>query len=149
MLSGMAQYQRSRRISSRKSMIRCSLILYWADGRHAHSDHYTNLSKAWNYGPIYCSITTGNLIVHMLGVEPKWVVSPCDVRAIPCIISGKETHQTAWPSRQHTFRDAQHRWGQGHSHRGEPLSWILNLPLRRKADCQCRGFSYQVSVCGE
>lgn len=42
---------------------------------HAHSDHYTNLSKAWNHGPIYCSKTTGNLIVHMLGVEPKWVVS--------------------------------------------------------------------------
>lgn len=40
---------------------------------HAHSDHYTNLSKSWNHGPIYCSETTGNLIVHMLGVEPQWV----------------------------------------------------------------------------
>jgi len=42
---------------------------------HAHSDHYTNLSKSWVHGPIYCSQTTANLIVHMLGVEPKWVVS--------------------------------------------------------------------------
>nr|XP_019043488.1 DNA cross-link repair 1A protein [Kwoniella bestiolae CBS 10118]OCF22418.1 DNA cross-link repair 1A protein [Kwoniella bestiolae CBS 10118] len=40
---------------------------------HAHSDHYTNLSKSWTHGPIYCSETTANLIVHMLGVEPKWV----------------------------------------------------------------------------
>ncbi|KAI9638791.1 DNA repair metallo-beta-lactamase-domain-containing protein [Dioszegia hungarica] len=40
---------------------------------HAHSDHYTNLSKSWTHGPIYCSKTTGNLIIHMLGVEPQWV----------------------------------------------------------------------------
>ncbi|KAK4688537.1 DNA cross-link repair 1A protein, partial [Tremellales sp. Uapishka_1] len=40
---------------------------------HAHSDHYTNLSKSWKHGPIYCSETTANLIVHMLGVEPQWV----------------------------------------------------------------------------
>ncbi|ORY34687.1 DNA repair metallo-beta-lactamase-domain-containing protein [Naematelia encephala] len=40
---------------------------------HAHSDHYTNLSKSWTHGPIYCSKTTANLIIHMLGVEPKWV----------------------------------------------------------------------------
>ena len=42
---------------------------------HAHSDHYTNLSKSWKEGPIYCSETTANLIIHMLGVEPQWVVS--------------------------------------------------------------------------
>ncbi|OCF43848.1 DNA cross-link repair 1A protein [Kwoniella heveanensis CBS 569] len=40
---------------------------------HAHSDHYTNLSKSWCHGPIYCSQTTANLIIHMLGVEQKWV----------------------------------------------------------------------------
>ncbi|ORX37648.1 DNA repair metallo-beta-lactamase-domain-containing protein [Kockovaella imperatae] len=40
---------------------------------HAHSDHYTNLSKSWKEGPIYCSETTANLIIHMLGVEPQWV----------------------------------------------------------------------------
>ncbi|KIR42093.1 DNA cross-link repair 1A protein [Cryptococcus deuterogattii 99/473] len=40
---------------------------------HAHSDHYTNLSKSWNNGPIYCSETTANLIIHMLEVDPKWV----------------------------------------------------------------------------
>ncbi|KAH6916070.1 DNA cross-link repair protein pso2/snm1 [Coprinopsis sp. MPI-PUGE-AT-0042] len=41
---------------------------------HAHSDHYTNLSKSWSHGPIYCSQATANLIMHMLGVDPKWVV---------------------------------------------------------------------------
>nr|XP_031858424.1 uncharacterized protein CI109_006187 [Kwoniella shandongensis]KAA5525496.1 hypothetical protein CI109_006187 [Kwoniella shandongensis] len=40
---------------------------------HAHSDHYTNLSKSWRHGPIYCSETTANLIIHMLEVDPKWV----------------------------------------------------------------------------
>jgi len=43
--------------------------------RHAHSDHYTNLSKSWKHGPIYCSHTTANLVIHMLGVDPQWVVS--------------------------------------------------------------------------
>lgn len=41
---------------------------------HAHSDHYTNLSKSWSHGPIYCSQATANLIIHMLGVNTKWVV---------------------------------------------------------------------------
>lgn len=40
---------------------------------HAHSDHYTNLSSSWKNGPIYCSETTGNLVVHLLGVDRKWV----------------------------------------------------------------------------
>ncbi|GMK55095.1 hypothetical protein CspeluHIS016_0201510 [Cutaneotrichosporon spelunceum] len=40
---------------------------------HNHSDHYTNLSKSWQHGPIYCSETTANLVVLMLGVEPQWV----------------------------------------------------------------------------
>ncbi|PCH36378.1 DRMBL-domain-containing protein [Wolfiporia cocos MD-104 SS10] len=40
---------------------------------HAHSDHYTNLSGNWKSGPIYCSEGTANLIVHMLGVDRKWV----------------------------------------------------------------------------
>lgn len=43
------------------------------NSRHAHSDHYTNLSKSWRHGPIYCSHTTANLIILKLGVEPKWV----------------------------------------------------------------------------
>jgi len=52
--------------------------------RHAHSDHYTNLSKSWKEGPIYCSETTANLVVHMLGVEPRWVVScSLDIEQIP------------------------------------------------------------------
>ena len=41
--------------------------------RHAHSDHYTNLSAKWDSGPIYCSQGTANLIIHMLGVDPRWV----------------------------------------------------------------------------
>ncbi|KAH9479471.1 DNA cross-link repair protein pso2/snm1 [Psilocybe cubensis] len=40
---------------------------------HAHSDHYTNLSSTWKHGPIYCSQSTANLIVHKLSVEKKWV----------------------------------------------------------------------------
>ncbi|KAG9100370.1 hypothetical protein FRC06_004202 [Ceratobasidium sp. 370] len=40
---------------------------------HAHSDHYTNLSSSWKHGPIYCSVTTANLIKFMLKVDPKWV----------------------------------------------------------------------------
>ncbi|KAL5512893.1 PSO2 [Sanghuangporus vaninii] len=40
---------------------------------HAHSDHYTNLSSNWKNGPIYCSETTANLIVHMLSVDRKWL----------------------------------------------------------------------------
>ncbi|KAF8603867.1 DRMBL-domain-containing protein [Ceratobasidium sp. AG-I] len=40
---------------------------------HAHSDHYTSLSSSWKHGLIYCSVTTANLIKHMLRVDPKWV----------------------------------------------------------------------------
>ncbi|KAI5119128.1 hypothetical protein M0805_005734 [Coniferiporia weirii] len=47
---------------------------------HAHSDHYTNLSSSWKNGPIYCSETTANLIVHMLSVDRKWICPlPMDV----------------------------------------------------------------------
>ncbi|CAE6466262.1 unnamed protein product [Rhizoctonia solani] len=49
---------------------------------HAHSDHYTNLSSSWKNGPIYCSQTTGNLIKHMLRVDPKWVNALPDNEAI-------------------------------------------------------------------
>ncbi|KAI0794502.1 hypothetical protein C8Q74DRAFT_1249143 [Fomes fomentarius] len=50
---------------------------------HAHSDHYTNLSAKWDSGPIYCSQGTANLIIHMLGVDPKWVHPlPMDVATV-------------------------------------------------------------------
>ncbi|OCH85205.1 DRMBL-domain-containing protein [Obba rivulosa] len=50
---------------------------------HAHSDHYTNLSSNWKSGPIYCSEGTANLIVHMLGVDRKWVRPlPMDVPTV-------------------------------------------------------------------
>ncbi|GAA5927294.1 DNA cross-link repair protein [Sporobolomyces koalae] len=41
---------------------------------HAHSDHYQNLSSSWQHGPIYCSLTTANLIKLKLKVEDKWVI---------------------------------------------------------------------------
>lgn len=41
--------------------------------RHAHSDHYTNLSSSWKSGPIYCSEVTANLIIYMLSVDKKWI----------------------------------------------------------------------------
>jgi DNA cross-link repair 1A protein len=50
-----------------------SLIIDFPLNRHAHSDHYTNLSFTWKHGPIYCSQGTANLIVHMLSVDRKWV----------------------------------------------------------------------------
>jgi DNA cross-link repair 1A protein len=40
---------------------------------HAHADHYTNLSASWAHGPIYCSITTANLIKMNLGVRVRWL----------------------------------------------------------------------------
>ncbi|GAA5892363.1 DNA cross-link repair protein PSO2 [Sporobolomyces salmoneus] len=41
---------------------------------HAHSDHYQNLSASWQHGPIYCSLTTANLIKLKLNVDDKWVI---------------------------------------------------------------------------
>jgi DNA cross-link repair 1A protein len=41
---------------------------------HAHSDHYQNLSSSWQHGPIYCSLTTANLIKLKLNVDDKWVI---------------------------------------------------------------------------
>ncbi|SCV70881.1 BQ2448_3643 [Microbotryum intermedium] len=40
---------------------------------HAHSDHYQNLSASWDYGPIYCSVTTANLIKLKLGVKDEFL----------------------------------------------------------------------------
>ena len=31
---------------------------------HFHSDHYEGLSPKWDYGPIYCTQTTKNFILH-------------------------------------------------------------------------------------
>ena len=51
--------------------------------RHAHADHYTNLSSSWKNGAIYCSEGTANLIIHMLSVDKKWVHPlPMDVPTI-------------------------------------------------------------------
>lgn len=42
-------------------LLTCALLRAWSamkmtiTDRHAHSDHYTNLSSSWKNGPIYCS----------------------------------------------------------------------------------------------
>ncbi|KAK4057979.1 DNA cross-link repair protein PSO2/SNM1 [Microbotryomycetes sp. JL221] len=40
---------------------------------HAHSDHYQQLSERWCHGPIYCSVTTANLIKLKLKVKDEWI----------------------------------------------------------------------------
>ncbi|KAK4055603.1 DNA cross-link repair protein PSO2/SNM1 [Microbotryomycetes sp. JL201] len=40
---------------------------------HAHSDHYQQMNERWCHGPIYCSITTANLIKLKLKVKDEWV----------------------------------------------------------------------------
>lgn len=66
----------------------CVVLLYTIPNlqrisRHAHADHYTNLSSSWKNGPIYCSEGTANLIIYMLSVDKKWVHPlPMDVPTI-------------------------------------------------------------------
>ena len=31
---------------------------------HMHADHYQGISNSWNYGPIYCSTITKNILMH-------------------------------------------------------------------------------------
>ncbi|PWN46618.1 DRMBL-domain-containing protein [Violaceomyces palustris] len=40
---------------------------------HFHSDHYGGLGPNWCHGPIYCSITTANLVRTSLRVQEKWI----------------------------------------------------------------------------
>lgn len=40
---------------------------------HAHADHYQGITERWKAGPIYCSEITGNLVAHMLGVDPQYI----------------------------------------------------------------------------
>ena len=40
---------------------------------HFHSDHYGGLSKSWNVGIIYCTLTTANLVHQKLGVEKQYL----------------------------------------------------------------------------
>ena len=40
---------------------------------HFHSDHYGGITKTWNYGTIYCSLPTANLVHSQLGVDKKYL----------------------------------------------------------------------------
>lgn len=77
MRSSMARYRMLMHTFSRESdescyiwLVRLKRIIH---RRHAHSDHYTNLSSSWTHGPIYCSVGTANLIKYKLGVKDEWV----------------------------------------------------------------------------
>ncbi|KAI8592356.1 beta-lactamase-like protein [Geranomyces variabilis] len=41
---------------------------------HFHSDHYGGLSRSFDYGPLYCSAITGNLISQRLRVSEDYIV---------------------------------------------------------------------------
>ncbi|KYQ88197.1 DNA repair metallo-beta-lactamase domain-containing protein [Tieghemostelium lacteum] len=41
---------------------------------HFHSDHYVGITKTWNFGNIYCSKETSNLIDLRIGVDKKWII---------------------------------------------------------------------------
>lgn len=38
-----------------------------------HSDHYTGITPNWNYGKIYCSVITKNLLLN------KFPSLPCEI----------------------------------------------------------------------
>ncbi|MCO5599757.1 hypothetical protein L7F22_053864 [Adiantum nelumboides] len=40
---------------------------------HFHADHYGGMTSIWNHGPIYCSITTANLVRSSLRVQDQYV----------------------------------------------------------------------------
>lgn len=42
--------------------------------RHFHSDHYMGLTRKFNYGKIYCSDVTANLIEHIIKVDRSFIV---------------------------------------------------------------------------
>lgn len=40
---------------------------------HFHADHYGGMTSIWNHGPIYCSVTTANLVRSSLRVQDQYV----------------------------------------------------------------------------
>jgi hypothetical protein len=109
-------------------------ISYRQNYSHAHSDHYTNLSSSWKHGPIYCSETTANLIIHMLNVDRKWVHPlPMDVKTVLPNTGGVGV----------TLIEANHCKSQTHKSADIKLSglfhrsWFLSFLLSRQTDGQC------------
>ncbi|KAI8819669.1 uncharacterized protein EV422DRAFT_620962 [Fimicolochytrium jonesii] len=54
---------------------------------HFHSDHYGGLNHRFNYGPIYCSEVTGNLVIQQLRVDEQYIIrlpmeTPFDVLGV-------------------------------------------------------------------
>lgn len=55
---------------------------------HAHSDHTTGLSRAWDAGPVYCSAVTARILQHDMGIpRDRLHVLPLDT---PTWIAGVE-----------------------------------------------------------
>ena len=55
---------------------------------HFHSDHYGGITKNWNYGTIYCSLPTANLVHRQLGVEKRFL-HPLSMNTPFVIVSSK------------------------------------------------------------
>ena len=54
---------------------------------HFHSDHYGGIGKSWDYGTIFCSLPTAELVVQQLGVDRKYL-HPLPMN-IPTIVESK------------------------------------------------------------
>ncbi|KAI0306093.1 DNA repair metallo-beta-lactamase-domain-containing protein [Multifurca ochricompacta] len=67
---------------------------------HAHSDHYTNLSSTWQAGPIYCSESTANLIIHMLS---SWLNTVL-LRGPQTVDAGDSTYKSSHVGSTRIFR---------------------------------------------
>ena len=51
---------------------------------HFHADHYGGITKSWNSGTIYCSVSTATLVSEQLGVDTKYL-HPININ-IPTVI---------------------------------------------------------------
>eukprot|EP00804_Cyclotella_cryptica_P018589 CCRYP_011407-RA/>CCRYP_011407-RA protein AED:0.03 eAED:0.03 QI:270/1/1/1/0.66/0.5/4/792/616 len=67
---------------------------------HFHSDHYGGITKQWNEGTIYCSVSTANLVHQQLGVEKRFL-HPLPMNT-PTVVASKDKPITV------TLLDANH-----------------------------------------